>query len=84
MVNIGQNDECNTTCSCSPFLLKNRLCPANVEDHFFSDKGKYLEINLLVLVTLMKIEKQFVNVKFGILCSSSFSKGFGIEVSWVY
>lgn len=46
---------------------------------FFNDKGKYLEINLLALVVLMKIEKSFLNVKFGFLCSSSFSKHFGIE-----
>lgn len=50
---------------------------------FFNDKRKYLEINLFVLIILMKIEKQFGNVNFGILSSSSFSKGFGIEVSWV-
>lgn len=49
-----------------------------MEVHFFSDQGIYWEINLVVIIILMKIEKQFVNVNFGI--SLLFSKVFALRL----
>lgn len=53
-----------------------------MEVHFFNDRRKYLEINLLVLIILMKIEKQFVNVSFGI--SLLFPNNLALRLVWFF